>query len=94
MITKRVVCSTGIQLNMEILDLILCEPQGTNFPLYVESLNALAPCFFALDRQNCDIWIPVHIRDMESLPVAIHKEFEEHGNWVFSRPHTDSQAYR
>ena len=48
----------------------------------MESLNALAPCFFALDRQNCDIWIPVHIRDIESLPVSIHKEFEEHGNWV------------
>ena len=48
----------------------------------MDSLNALAPCFFALDRENCDIWIPVHIRDMESLPASIHKEFEEHGNWV------------
>ncbi|KAJ3599930.1 hypothetical protein NHX12_033884 [Muraenolepis orangiensis] len=27
-------------------------------------------------------WIPVHIRDMESLPTSIHKEFEEHGHWV------------
>ena len=57
-------------------------PQGTYFPLYVESLNDLVPCFFALDRQNCDIWTPVHIRDMESLPASIHKEFEEPGKWV------------
>ena len=53
------------------------------FPLYVESLNALVPCFFALDRQNCDILIPVHIRDMESLPASVHEEFEEkNSKWV------------
>ena len=48
----------------------------------MESLNDLASCLFALDRQNCNIWIPVHIGDMESLPASIQKEFEEHASWV------------
>ena len=61
-------------LNMEVLDLIFVRAHREQIhPLYVDSLNALVPCFFALDRQNCDIWIPVHIRDMESLPAPIHK---------------------
>ena len=70
-------------LNMEILGLIFVRAhREQNFPLYVESLKALVPWFFALDHQNYARWIPVHIRDMESLPASIHKEFEEHGHWV------------
>ena len=37
-----------------------------NFELYVKTLEALAPWFFALDRTNYSRWIPVHIRDMQS----------------------------
>ena len=44
-----------------------------NFPLYVESLKALVPWFFALDHHNYARWIPIHIRDMESLPETILK---------------------
>ena len=70
-------------LNMEILGLIFVRAhREQHFPLYVESLKALVPWFFALDHQNYFGWIPVHIRDMESLPASIHKEFEEHGHWV------------
>ena len=84
MITKRPTFQYwDTVLNMEILDLISVRAHREQIsPLYVESLNALVPCFFALDRHNYDIWIPVHIRDMESLPASIHKEFEEHDNWV------------
>lgn len=70
-------------LNMEILGLIFVRAhREQDFPLCVESLKALVPWFFALDHQNYARWIPVHIRDMESLPTSIHKEFEEHGHWV------------
>ena len=56
-----------------------------DFPLYVEFLKALVPWFFALDHHNYARWIPVHIRDMESLPTSIQEEFEEHGHWVVSK---------
>ena len=68
---------------MEILGLIfVIAHREQNFPLYVERLKALVPWFFALDHQNYARWIPFHIRDMESLPTSIHKEFEERGHWV------------
>jgi len=73
-------------LNMELLGFIFirlhCEG---NFPLYIESLKALAPGFFALDHYNYARWIPVHIRDMENLPASIVKEFEEQGHWVIRK---------
>ena len=73
-------------LNMEILGLIFVRAhREQDFPLYVETLKALVPWFFALDHQNYARWIPVHIRDMESLPASIHKEFEEHGHWVVAK---------
>ncbi|KAJ8043846.1 hypothetical protein HOLleu_11123 [Holothuria leucospilota] len=56
-----------------------------NFRLYVEALKAVTPWFFALDHQNYARWMPIHIRDMESLPPSIRKEFEEHGNWVVNK---------
>ena len=83
MITKSPAFQYWDTIIKDILDLISVRAYREQIsPLYVESLNALVPCFFALDRQNCDIWSPVNIRDMESLPASIYKEFEEHGNWV------------
>ena len=56
-----------------------------DFTLYVESLKQIVPWFFALDHQNYSRWIPVHIRDMESLPPPIFEEFKENGHWVVSK---------
>ena len=56
-----------------------------NFPLYIESLKALASWFFALDHHNYARWIPAHIQDMENLPTQILKEFEKHGHWVIHK---------
>lgn len=56
-----------------------------NFSLYVESLKALVPWLFALDHHHYARWLPIHIRDMESLPSEIHHEFNEHGHWVISK---------
>ena len=73
-------------LNIELLGLtfIRAHREG-NFSLYVESLKMLASLFFALDHHNYARWIPIHIRDMENLPVHIFKEFVEHGNWVIRK---------
>lgn len=70
-------------LNMEITGLLFIRShREANFTLYVESLKALVPWFFALDHYNYARWIPVHIRDMETLPQSILEEFENHGHWV------------
>ena len=55
------------------------------FSLYVEVLEKLTPLFFALDHVNYSRWMPVHIRDMKSLPEHIKYEFERQGHWVLSK---------
>ena len=56
-----------------------------NFPLYVKVLEELTPLFFALDHVNYSRWMPVHIRDMKSLPATVRDEFEKDGHWVLSK---------
>ena len=56
-----------------------------NFHLYIESLKAIVPLFFALDHHHYARWLPIHIRDMEALPIPIYNEFREHGRWVISK---------
>ena len=71
---------------MEILGLIFVRShREKDFPLYVESLKSLIPWFFALDHQNYARWIPIHIRDMESLHASIRQEYEECGHWVIQK---------
>lgn len=73
-------------LRIELLVLIFIRAhRERNFQLYVESMKALAPWFFALDHYNYARWIPVHIRDMESLPLSILEEFKQNGQWVISK---------
>ena len=55
-----------------------------NFKLFVEYLEALVPCFFfALDHVNYARWIPIHIRDIKSLPNSIRESF--HKFWVVQK---------
>lgn len=56
-----------------------------NFQLYVDVLHHLIPLFFALDHVNYARWLPVHLRDMRSLPDTIKKEFQKNGNWVVAK---------
>ncbi len=44
-----------------------------NFHLYVQVLEKLIPLFFALDHVNYARWMPVHIKDMKSLPEPHQK---------------------
>ncbi len=68
-------------LEFEILVLIFIRAHRSNdFNLFVESLEALVPWFFALDHINYSRWIPIHIRDMKSLPDAIREDFKKF--WV------------
>lgn len=53
---------------MKILGLIFVRAhREKDLPLYIESLKALVPWFFALDHHNYSRWISIHIQDMESL---------------------------
>jgi len=44
-------------------------------------LEALTPWFFALDHTNYSRWLPVHIKDMKSLPPEVRYQLKR--NWVF-----------
>lgn len=56
-----------------------------NFSLFVEVLEAFVPLFFALDHINYSRWVPIHLRDMKTLPESIRKEFQEENHWVISK---------
>ncbi len=73
-----------IVLEFEIIALIFIRVHCSNdFNLFVESLEALVPWFFALDHPNYARWIPIHIRDMKSLPEAVKEDFRKF--WVLSK---------
>lgn len=76
---------TGIlSFNLRCVFLLLFVPTGkVILILYVESLEALAPWFFALDHTNYARWIPIHIRDMKSLPASIKQQFKD--CWVVQK---------
>ena len=58
-----------------------------NFPLYVQSIGQLMPWFFAMDQYNYSRWVPVHIRDMLTLPQRHPEVYEQflHGNFVVQK---------
>lgn len=73
-------------MRYETLILIFIKAQREkNFTLYVEVLEELIPMFFALDHVNYSRWMPVHIRDMKSLPATIMDEFKKDSHWVLSK---------
>lgn len=55
------------------------------FAVYVEVLEGLVHLFFILDHPNYARWVPVHIRDLKSLPKPIKEKFERDGNWVVTK---------
>lgn len=78
-------------LTMETMGLIFVRAhREANFPLYVESLRSLVPWFFALDHHHYARWVPIHIRDMESLPPSI-LNFQHVGTGLFGKPRIISQ---
>ena len=78
---------TVLELEILVLGFVKSLRVG-DFPLYVQSLNKLAPWMFALNHYKYACWLPVHIRDME-LPKerhpAIYEEFLS-GKFVVHKP--------
>ena len=63
-----------------------------NFSLFVEVLEELVHIFFALDHVNYARWIPIHIRDMKSLPDSIKDQFKERHHWVLTKTNNKFSA--
>lgn len=74
----------NIVMEFEMMVLIFVRAHRTrNFDLYVEALEELLPWFFALDHINYARWLPIHIRDMRSIPGTILEEFRR--CWVLQK---------
>ena len=71
-------------LRIEKLVLTFIRAHGErNFDLYVQSLELIVGYYIALDHYNYALWVPIHIRDMKSLPASIHESFKKH--WVVTK---------
>ena len=69
---------------LEVLILIFIRSlREGNFQLYLETLEALFPWFHSLDHTNYARWLPVHIRDMKSLPPAVKDDLQKY--WVVAK---------
>ena len=55
-----------------------------NLELYADSMEYVCYYFFTLDSTNYKRWMPVHIRDIRTLPEAVGHIFDEEA-WVFSK---------
>ena len=73
---------TILSLELIILNFIRAHREK-NFPLYVEALEAIVGYFFVFDHYNYARWVPIHIRDMLSLPDSIQENFMRY--WVVSK---------
>lgn len=74
----------NIILQFEILVFIFIRAHRQKiFDLFIESLEALVPWFFALDHVNYARWVPIHIRDMKALPSHVKDQLKNF--WVVSK---------
>ena len=55
-----------------------------NLNLYISTLEKLTPLSFSLDSMNYSRWVPIHIRDLKSLPENIKEQFNE-GNFTVTK---------
>ena len=55
-----------------------------NLDLYIDCMEYVSYYFFSLDSTNYKRWMPVHIRDMRTLPENVRPLFDN-GHWVFSK---------
>lgn len=71
-------------LQLEMLVLIFVRAhRERNFALYIDVLETLTPWFFVFDRQNYARWVPVHLRDMKTIPEGIEEQLKRF--WVFPK---------
>ena len=80
---KRIEVSPQFQywvmiMKLELLVLVYVRSlREAKFSLYVAVLAELAPWFFALDHTHYARWLPIHIRDMMTLPEQ-HPDVARH----------------
>eukprot|EP00112_Aurelia_sp_Birch-Aquarium-sp1_P011752 Seg2473.2 transcript_id=Seg2473.2/GoldUCD/mRNA.D3Y31 product="hypothetical protein" protein_id=Seg2473.2/GoldUCD/D3Y31 len=57
-------------MNLELILLLLVKSiRESNFPMFVNALEQIAPWMFSLDHTHYSRWLPVFINDMKQLPV-------------------------
>ena len=80
--------SLTLHLQLTILIFVRSLREG-NFQLYKDAFSSLVPWRFALDHTPYSRWLPVHIRDMESLNEdlpTVAEEFRK-GHFVVKKTH-------
>ena len=70
---------TSLRIEKLVLTFIRAHRER-NFDLYVQSLELIVGYYLAFDHYNYAHWVPIHIRDMKSLPASIRESFKKH--WV------------
>jgi hypothetical protein len=71
-------------MELQLLCLQLVKAFRTaDFKLYVDSLTKMMPWMFALDQTNYCRWLPVHIRDMQELPIKHPDVYEKFTSGFF-----------
>ncbi|CAB4003814.1 Hypothetical predicted protein [Paramuricea clavata] len=71
-------------IELQLLCLQLVKAFRTaDFSLYVDSLTKMMPWMFALDQTNYSRWLPVHIRDMQELPIKHPDVYDKFINGFF-----------
>jgi len=78
--------ATVLQVELTVLVYVRSLRQGS-FQMYLDALTELATWFHAMDHTNYARWIPVHLRDMVTLPTAhpeVAREFEA-GNFTIQK---------
>ena len=78
--------ATVLQLELAVLVYVRSLRQGS-FQMYLDAWTDLATWFHAMDHTNYARWIPVHLRDMVTLPTAhpeIAREFDA-GNFTIQK---------
>ena len=71
-------------MELQLLSLQLVKAFRTaDFKLYVDSLTKMMPWMFALDQTNYCRWLPVHICDMQELPIKHPDVYEKFTSGFF-----------
>ena len=72
-------------MELQLLCLQLVKAFRTaDFKLYVDTLTKVMPWMFALDQTNYCRWLPVHIRDMQELPIKHPDVYEKFTSGFFA----------
>ena len=70
--------------NMIVLVLVTIKAERVgNLDLYIEALQKATPWFFALDHYHYARWIPVFLRDLQSLELQQRACLQEF--WVVNK---------